>query len=387
MRRTRWRSAVVGLALLVLAAGIVWWWGKPLKTLVPALHPAVSTTVNVPPAVLEQVLPPPPIPVPTPVPMPSPVLVATNPLLATPAVTNRPPIAIVEADLTQVPDRSPTNILEAQIAMTSYGIGSGPIDGIGGAQTAWALRAFQFQHGLDETGRLDRETQTELKPTKPWFRTYAVTANDLAGLNVVPGTWLGKSEMNHLGFQNILELVAEQAHASGALLRRLNPEVNWQAIAPGTQLVVPNAEYPPPRRAALIRISLANRYLRAFDGRGNLLAHFPCSIGRIAEKRPVGELQVMVTAENPNYTFDPAVFPESAEARQLSRKLIIPPGPNNPVGVAWIGLNRPGYGIHGTPSPEQVGRTESHGCFRLANWNAAYLLQMVVVGTPVWVEL
>ena len=76
-------------------------------------------------------------------------------------------------------------------------------------------------------------------------------------------------------------------------------------------------------------------------------------------------------------------FPESAEAQQLGRKLILPPGPNNPVGLAWIGLSKPGYGIHGTPAPEQVGRTESHGCFRLANWNAEYLVKLVSVGTPV----
>ena len=100
----------------------------------------------------------------------------------------------------------------------------------------------------------------------------------------------------------------------------------------------------------------------------------------------VGALSVVVSVKDPNYTFDPAVFPESAEGRQLGRKLLIPPGPNNPVGLAWIGLSRPGYGIHGTPGPEQVGRTESHGCFRLANWNAEQLRRMISVGTPVRVE-
>ena len=94
-------------------------------------------------------------------------------------------------------------------------------------------------------------------------------------------------------------------------------------------------------------------------------------------KGPLGELEVKVVVHDPNYTFDPEVFPESAEARQLGRKLILPPGPNNPVGVAWVGLDKPGYGIHGTPVHEQVGRTESHGCFRLANWNAEYLLKLV----------
>ena len=78
---------------------------------------------------------------------------------------------------------------------------------------------------------------------------------------------------------------------------------------------------------------------------------------------------------NPNYTVDPELFPESAEPQAIGHKLILPPGPNNPVGVAWIGLDKPGYGMHGTPVPEQVGRTESHGCFRLANWDAEYLMQ------------
>jgi lipoprotein-anchoring transpeptidase ErfK/SrfK len=89
---------------------------------------------------------------------------------------------------------------------------------------------------------------------------------------------------------------------------------------------------------------------------------------------------------NPNYTFDPDNFPESAEGKTLGRKLILPPGPNNPVGRAWIGLDRPGYGIHGTPEPENVGRTESHGCFRLANWDAVTLLKLAVVGMIVTVE-
>ena len=135
-----------------------------------------------------------------------------------------------------------------------------------------------------------------------------------------------------------------------------------------------------------MRIALADRVLEAFDENTNLLAHFPCSIAQRVEKRPVGELHVDVMAPNPNYTFDPDVFPESAEAKELDRKLILQPGPNNPVGTVWIGLDRPGYGIHGTPRPEDVGRTESHGCFRLANWNAEYLLRLVTIGTTVVVE-
>ena len=100
----------------------------------------------------------------------------------------------------------------------------------------------------------------------------------------------------------------------------------------------------------------------------------------------MGELHVVVVIPNPDYTFDPELFPESAEGRALGRKLVVPPGPNNPVGLAWIGLDRPGYGIHGTPEPENVGRTESHGCFRLANWDAVTLLDLAYVGMLVRVE-
>ena len=140
------------------------------------------------------------------------------------------------------------------------------------------------------------------------------------------------------------------------------------------------------RPAALLVIRLEARELELLDADGRVIGHFPVSIARKAEKRPVGELHITITIRDPNFTFDPEVFTESAEGQELGRKLIVPPGPNNPVGRAWIGLDLPGYGIHGTPDPEKVGRTESHGCFRLANWDALTLLDVVRVGTPVIVE-
>src|SRR6185503_10589616 len=171
------------------------------------------------------------------------------------------------------------------------------------------------------------------------------------------------------------------------LIKQLNPSVAWNNVPAGTVLQVPNVHYPEDApKAAWITIHLSARMLEAFDAQTNLIVHFPCSIARMVEKRPVGLLHVQVIAPNPNYTFNPDIFQESEEARQIHHKLIIPPGPNNPVGVAWIGLDRPGYGIHGTPIPEQVGRTESHGCFRLANWDAEYLTRLVSMGLPVSVQ-
>jgi lipoprotein-anchoring transpeptidase ErfK/SrfK len=277
-------------------------------------------------------------------------------------------------------------MLEVQIALVQRGISPGSLDGAIGSQTRSALMAFQQREGLAITGLLDAATKARLQISGSPGTTYVVTAGDIARLQPIADTWLGKSQQTKLDYESILELVAEKFLSHPRLIQALNPGVNWNAVAAGTVLQVPNAAYPDVRvKAAFVRIHLSGKTLEVFDARTNLLAHFPCSIARLVEKRPVGELHVASVAPDPNYTFDPDVFPESSEAKQLNRKLILPPGPNNPVGVAWIGLDAPGYGIHGTPNPEQVGRTESHGCFRLANWNAEYLLRLISVGTSVYV--
>jgi lipoprotein-anchoring transpeptidase ErfK/SrfK len=278
-------------------------------------------------------------------------------------------------------------VFEAQLALDRQGISSGSLDGAIGPQTRAALRAFQEKEHLPVTGELDVATKEHLLLAAAPYTTYAVTTNDLARLQPLSSTWLGRSQQTALDYETILELVAEKGHAHPNLIRRLNPSTAWTNIVEGITLRLPDVGCAQPNsKAAFATISLSAKVLESFDANTNLLTHFPCSIAQRVEKRPVGELHVAVIAPHPNYTFDPEVFPESAEARQLSRKLILAPGPNNPVGVAWIGLDKPGYGIHGTPNPEQVGRTESHGCFRLANWNAEYLLKLTWVGMPVYVE-
>jgi lipoprotein-anchoring transpeptidase ErfK/SrfK len=283
--------------------------------------------------------------------------------------------------------RTVESILEAQIALVRLGISPGSIDGAAGSQTHSAVLAFQKKNGLVPSGMLDDKTKQLLLISQPVMTQYTVTSEDLGRLMPLPKTWLGKSEQPRLDFENILELLGEKSFSNPQLIQALNPNANWSQMSTGTQVTIPLVEYPPVAgKAAFIKISLQQCVLEAFDSETNLLVHFPCSIGRIAAKRPVGDLLVANFALDPNYTFDPAVFPESQEAQSIGQKLILPPGPNNPVGAAWIGLDRPGYGIHGTPAPEQVGRTESHGCFRLANWNASYLAKLVWIGMPVIVE-
>ena len=274
------------------------------------------------------------------------------------------------------------------MALARQAISPGSLDGVMGPQTRAALRAFQEQQGLSITGEFEADTKEKLLLESPPTITYLVTSNDLARLQPLSPTWLGKSQQSALEYETLLELVAEKGQAHPNLIRRLNPGIDWSQIAAGEAVTIPCVNYPIPRAVpAVIHIHLESRLLEVFDSNANLLAHFPCSIGQSYDKRPVGELHVKSIAPGPNYTFNPEVFPESPEGRALGRKLILPPGPNNPVGVAWIGLDLPGYGIHGTPSPELVGRTESHGCFRLANWNAQYLLKLAWIGLPVVVGL
>ncbi|HOW67925.1 MAG TPA: L,D-transpeptidase family protein [Candidatus Paceibacterota bacterium] len=280
--------------------------------------------------------------------------------------------------------RPTQNLLEAQIALARIGISSGSIDGRLGSQTRAALRVFQRNAGIPATGQWDDRTRALLQIHEPVFSEYRVEAWDLKRLMPLPETWLEKSEQKRLDYETLLECIAEQSWTHPQLIQRLNP--NLISVTPeiGMRLKIPCVKFPRvTEKAAELRIYLEERCLQALDARSNILAHFPCSIARQTEKRPLGLLRIRSILPNPHYVFDPAIFPESEEGRILGRKLVLPPGPNNPVGSVWLGLDKPGYGIHGTPRPEDVGRTESHGCFRLANWNVEFLVSLVNTGTPV----
>ena len=381
-----WSWALFWVLLLVsvaLGAWLLWQPGTPPG---PKLAPVVRIVRIPPPAEPRPatVATNPPAP-----PQPQPSTVPTNP--PAPPLPVAIPQLVIQTNPAPIPaqgfPRPVRDVFEAQLALDRQAISPGSLDGVIGPQTCAALRAFQAKEHIPATGELDAATKERLPLATQAYTTYTVTSNDLARLQPLSSSWLGKSRQTALDYETILELVAEKAHSHPNLIRRLNPSTAWSNILEGTTVRLPDiARCEPDAKAAFATISLSGKVLEAFDAHTNLLVHFPCSIAQRVEKRPVGELHVAVIAPNPNYTFDPDLFPESAEARHLTTRLVLPPGPNNPVGVAWIGLDKPGYGIHGTPSPEQVGRTESHGCFRLANWNAEYLLKLVWIGMPVYVE-
>ena len=174
--------------------------------------------------------------------------------------------------------------------------------------------------------------------------------------------------------------VAERFHCTRALLDRLNPSANMTILKEGDTLTVPAIEKPKPLRASRLQIHLGQKVIRAFDRGGKTIALFHCSIAKDESKRPSGTTTILSITTNPAYRFDPAMWPEVTNVNQ---KLLIPPGPRNPVGLCWIALSLPGYGIHGSPTPEMIGKTGSHGCFRLTNWDAQRLGGMVEPAMPV----
>ena len=272
-----------------------------------------------------------------------------------------------------------------QVALERMHFSCGFIDGDQGMRTQRMLRAFQESRGLPRTGVLDAATRAAIgEPGEP-FLNYTVTPADVASIMPKPQTWREKAKATRLGYNDIWELLAEKFHCTRAYLKGLNRDVP-QPVA-GSDIigpkVYPAAPYP---EAASLRVNLAETSIEALDGSGRIIAFFPCSIAKDKAKRPNGRLVVKSVVPDPDYTFDPALFKDAAAEEHINHKMTLPPGPRNPVGTAWIGLSLPGYGIHGTPEPENISRTQSHGCFRLANWNANKVLRMVRVGTPVDVE-
>jgi lipoprotein-anchoring transpeptidase ErfK/SrfK len=283
--------------------------------------------------------------------------------------------------------RSINNTTELQIALAREGFSPGSIDGTNGSQTKRALLAYQTAHKLPLTGIFDVTTADDLKIQEPVFITRELTRADFSDVGNKPPNWQALGALDKLRFYSLREMIAEQSQSDPDLIDSLNPDTNWHDLSIGDTIFIP---YVPPFRvnetAAYLQIKLSERALQAFSADHRLLFHCPVSIARRIEKRPSGELRVNVRVNEPNYTFNPAILTSTAEREGITQKFIIQPGPNNPVGTVWVGLNLPSYGIHGTPEPEKVGRTESSGCFRLANWNAQTVLHAVHVNMPVFVE-
>jgi lipoprotein-anchoring transpeptidase ErfK/SrfK len=288
---------------------------------------------------------------------------------------------IVEA---LVPAGVPVDVLRTQLVLDRTGFSPGLIDGKPGRKTKEALERLNVgRPGAPVVGvTIDEGVAAEYLKGQPLLRVWTVTAEDLKDIGPWPDDWVERSKLDRMRYESAEALFSERGHCTVAFLKRLNPGVDFANLQPGTGVVLPNVleQFPRAPKAGVLVIDLDEKTIDAFTDEGAPIALFHCSIAKDVAKRPAGQAVVVNVAFDPNYLWDPVMWPEVVG---INKKLFIPPGPRNPVGMAWVGLSLPGYGIHGTPWPENIGKTGSHGCFRLTNWDAVRLARIIRVGSQV----
>lgn len=300
------------------------------------------------------------------------------------------PLVCSYAEVTYAPD----TVLEdarLQASLARAGFSPGLIDGKAGRKTRLATEQFQRTAGLAPTGKVDPATRAALVKYMPaeWTREYRITRQDADLITgPVPSDWNERAALSLSGYESLHELLAERGWCSLGMVTLLNPGTELGAVAVGDVVRLPDMPDPRDPKHALptpeyLVIDLDEKLVRGLSDSGIELFLFHCSVAQHAEKRPKGELRVKVVVTDPDYTFNPEQWPE---VEGVTRKLRIAPGPRNPVGSAWIGLDKPGYGIHGSPRPQDIGKTGSHGCFRLTNWDALRLVHAVRPGMRVVVS-
>jgi lipoprotein-anchoring transpeptidase ErfK/SrfK len=275
----------------------------------------------------------------------------------------------------------PPDVLHLQVLLDRAHFSPGEIDGREGSNTERATRAFQSSRRLQDTGLPDEQTLAALGGDRaPALARHTLVEADVAGpFAQVPEDMMEKARLPRLDYSSALEAIAERFHASPDLLRRLNPGASFARA--GEVLEVPNVHADPPAtKAARILVSANDASVTVLDEAGGIVARYPASMGSEHDPLPVGSFAVTRVLRNPPFFYNPDLF---WDAEPSHSKAKLPPGPNNPVGVVWIDLTKEHYGIHGTPEPSQVGKTQSHGCIRLTNWDAAELAGLVGDGTPV----
>jgi lipoprotein-anchoring transpeptidase ErfK/SrfK len=270
-------------------------------------------------------------------------------------------------------------VLRAQVLLERAHFSPGQIDGGSGGNTTRAIAGFQRSRDLEPTGELDEATWTALnRDAAPVLVTHTLTPEEVAGpFRKHPPDMMEKAKADSLGYESLMEALGERFHASPALLERLNPGSKFEA---GAEIVVPNvAAATPPAKPAKVVVDKSDSVVLLMDGDDRVLAQFPASTGSEHDPLPIGEWKIEGVATDPTFHYNPELFWDADPAHA---KATLPSGPNNPVGVVWIDLSKEHYGIHGTPEPATIGKTESHGCIRLTNWSAKLVGSLVAPGTP-----
>jgi lipoprotein-anchoring transpeptidase ErfK/SrfK len=273
--------------------------------------------------------------------------------------------------------------VKAQVLLDRARYSPGEIDGKLGENVNKAIAAYAADQGIGAADRLTAEVWQKLTAgsPEPVLKDYKLTEDDVRGpfAEKIPAKMEAMKDLPALSYRNAREKIAEKFHMSPELLQKLNPGQTFDK-AGATILVAAVAEPKLAGKAARLAVDKDAQTLKAFDKQGKLLAFYPVTVGSAEKPAPSGRLKVTGVSKNPTYRYNPDYAFKGVKSRE---PFTIKPGPNNPVGVVWIGLNQEGYGIHGTPEPAKVSKTESHGCIRMTNWDALTLASAVGKGTPV----
>ncbi|QGW65190.1 L,D-transpeptidase family protein [Lysobacter soli] len=269
--------------------------------------------------------------------------------------------------------------LRAQVLLDRAYFGTGEIDARWGSNTERAIAAFQRSRNLEATGTMDEATWRALRAdASPALVEYRLTAQDVAGpYATIPDDMMAKAALPQLGFTSVAESLGERFHASPALLAALNPGADL--TREGTTLWVPNVQSAAPAKAASVVVDKSDASVMLRDDQQRVYARFPASTGSEHDPLPIGRWTIKGVARDPHFQYNPKLFWDADPGHAKAK---IAPGPNNPVGVVWVDLSKDHYGIHGTPEPGKIGKTESHGCIRLTNWDATAVAAAVSPGTP-----
>ncbi len=285
-------------------------------------------------------------------------------------------------------------VLATQVALDRSGFSPGEIDGRAGRNLQRALTAFQASHQLPATGEMNDPTWKQLVAAGgdvPPLVEYTIADGDVAGPFTpdIPQKLPDQAALDALNYRTPLEALGERFHSSPALLQQLNPGAMFQRA--GERLMVPNVSpssaspggSPAPVSPASdvkIVVTKSTSALTIEDPSGRVLFHAPVTSGSTHDPLPIGTWKVNGVQRNPKFHYNPELF---WDATPGDRKATLQAGPNNPVGIVWIDLSKPHYGIHGTPEPSNIGHVESHGCVRLTNWDADRVAQWTKPGTQV----
>ena len=281
------------------------------------------------------------------------------------------------------PDKISPLIIKAQVLLARARFSPGEIDGRPGENYKKALRTYAGQNGGGGTDQLNAELWQKLAATSsdPVATEYTITSDDVAGpfVKKLPKKFEALKDLPRLSYTSARELIAEKFQMSEELLAALNPGKKFdEAGVAITVLNVSSAKLP--ARVARVEIDKDTQMLRAFAPDGALLAAYPITAGSAEKPTPSGTLKVTSINKNPTYRYNPAYAFKGVKSR---KPFTIKPGPNNPVGVVWIALSSEGVGIHGSPEPGKISKTESHGCIRMTNWDVSQLAASLTKGVQV----